>query len=244
MSKKNRGRAEKRQGGGRTQQKDKKLAYLKLPNTGLESMTGWPGTLPIPRMNQLVELMKLLAAEQPVEWQYLGQELVDDLNACIRSEGASYYGNRATIEIASNAGSNQGSETPGMMEQLLLSAYQADTETAIGGVMDLGQEGTPTKGGDNHTGIFQVLRDPLWMGASRIYPSLRGHHTIIVESDRRPERPGIIMTFRDQDNIPKVQDEPIPPGEAELLEYILRWHGAASCRWVIPEELPLAKLRG
>ena len=80
----------------------------------------------------------------------------------------------------------------------------------------------------------RMPRHPDWMGLLQVLPLLRGQDVVVMESPEGGDVPGVAFTARlDRgDGYPL----PFPPGQARLLETVLRHHGASPV-WV-PSKSP------
>ena len=114
-------------------------------------------------------------------------------------------------------------------------AQEGDTETTIGAILYICKSHDPRE--ETNIIVAKMMRHPDWMGASDFLHLIEGMNAHVVESARRPERPGVIMMRPGWTDRDSGGSRDFPEGEAEYLRSILRWHGIGECRWLTVMEV-------
>ncbi len=189
-------------------------------------MAGWPGCIPPRRLRNAVAAIE---ARMPEELQ--DQQTRDDVLGLLQAHHANFFPQdpvQDPLGVRTKRLLDAVQDWNGML-QIAWSATSSSS-TTIGGIL------TWKKTKSNDWIIFKMLRDPEIMGMHQALPLMQDMWAVILESPAETGRPGLIIAEDFRENFREDFDErsgtSIPPGEAENLARILRWHGAQETRWV------------
>ena len=196
-------------------------------------MGGWPMT---PGLDRFMEAVRLLENEVGGDspGPPPGERELLDLRAMREMVTTDVFEKMAASALKERAGS---AASPIGVAQIL--GWMGDTGLSIGLVASLNwnQDGLNM----SQISMSRLLRDPDWMGMSRVLPRLRGTNAVLMESRDLPGRPGMVLaTTDDLDDLDDTDGNTAEPlhGEVVRLRGLLEWHGVRSSVWIPSAENP------
>ena len=194
------------------------------PVNDYDEMAGWPGTIPTARL-----LTALSAIKNGTPHETLDPQTQEDITGFVHSHKcnliSSQHHPEGITSVAIEDAKRQFPEAPGWA-QTVLAARAHDTKTTIGGIIVWMKEST------EKNAIFSLLRHPEWMGMNRILPLMKDMNVMIFESQEIPNSPGLLVAQTQWGKVERTEGQPVPPGETQQIESILRWHGARELLWI------------
>ena len=215
-----------------------RFTFTELPGDLFANSEGWLGTPPAHRTRRAWQLLTETAqATDPPgpEWSppddMLPQES-EDLKWLVRTITADQYGQRNLSHMAEH---NPPANDNEALRRITEMAYLADTEHTIGVILEMNNPGD--RNPLSQMVLAQIVRHPDWIGTSPMLPLVRDLHATIVESKANPSLPGVVLVNNHPDPHQTHRHQEVPPGDAAHLAAVLKWHGAASCKWTTWQEV-------
>ena len=197
----------------------------KPPVGDYDEMAGWPGTISPSRLRRA-----LAAIRDRVTQDELDPETNADVTGMVHAHAANMFSSlREEDDDPPGTGTEaQGQETAlQSWERTVARARGLDTPYSIGGVI------VWKRGDREDSAVFQLLRNPQWMGLNRILPEMAGMKITMFDSRTLPGRPGIVVAESSWDSWQRSsRKNAVPEGEAAFLRDILSWHGGSEFNWV------------
>ena len=176
-----------------------------------------------PRLANVIDT----SAEGPEEREKILQA-IDDMRTVQELENVQDYRLWATRTFLQQAGLSPGREYLGILLQI---ALQGCSRTFVGMAAASTQGAAP---GNMTYGFTRLHRDPEWMGLDLLLENCGGLAVLVYQDPEQPGEPGAVVAVPPE-LIPRDDPAagPMPAGgTAAVLSNIVRWHGAASCRWI------------
>ena len=196
---------------------------IRSPVSDYREMTGWPGTIPAKRLRLATQAIQQKDLEELQQDDQLRQDTMD----LVRAHNVNMFSSQSEP-----AGEKEDGAAGSIRnwEATVLRARQQDSQETIGGVLVWKQGETEDRL------VFELSRHPEWLGLNRVLPYMEGMRVVAIESQVMPDRTGLILAQNAWDNDMDQGFPEMPGGEdAEVLERVLRWHGAVDVRWVPTE---------
>ena len=178
---------------------------LLIDRTTYLDMTGWPGTVTRDRMNMLIQIVRDLLQGQAPEQDDDDRNLPDDCLGLVLAARANQFGQQVRGRMM-----DLPEDPDREWEEIFSIIGTADTQESIGGIIVIQGEGED----EDRKGRVPVMipRHPRWMGACRALPLVEDLKISILESEKRPGLPGLVVAAPDSPGDPTMPDTMFPQG--------------------------------
>ncbi len=197
---------------------------------GPEYFTGWPGTLPTERLEQIIQYSRVSnLAVMGLYDRSKYDEVLHEIEMMAATMSNCSLGERVNPDRFEHI---SRSSDFAALDDLLL---EHESETDFCGCLVI--DDSPETGEEPWLIAFRYLfalsRDPEWIGLSPHLPHMKGLHLHAFESSNRPSQTGFFIGLPEK-LVPAAAPAPgpVPEGEPQLLAHIAAWHGAKSFHWI------------
>ena len=201
-----------------------KTNKMASPVNDYDEMAGWPGTIPTGRLLRILSVIK-----KGTPRESLDPQTQNDMDGIVHAHKCNLVSSQEDPEdIPGNSPEEallQAHEAPDWF-RTVTAGWSHDTKHTIGGVIIWMQEKSEERA------VFSLPRHPEWIGTNRIMPLMKNMMVFLYQSRHLPGKPGLVIAQTRWDEFERSIGKPVPPGEPEELERIIRWHGAREVMWI------------